>query len=196
VARKLTDADRARIALGWAESGLRLDDYAAQFGVTGRAVRKWRSRLVNNRNPIEQVEAVLVDTIAVFQTLLASVRAQAGSAPERAERDGHLGQLAADAEVGCSAAFRPEQHEVGTADPEQLVSDIIEPTRTALASVPPMPVIKSDRPEQNPVDMVGSQPSRPLSDGADGPRAQPQPEPADVVPIPMPRASGGFITPY
>jgi hypothetical protein len=189
VARHLTDTDRARIALGWAESGLPQDEYAAQFGLTSRAIRKWRSRLVAERKPIEQVEAVLVETIAVLQTLFASVRAQHGSAPEHPERDGRL-DAAAARPVVRSASFHPEPLAVGMADPQHFVSHIVDATRAGTGSAPPMPPDAHDCPEQHPVDVVGPHVL------ADVPSGQGQPEPVNAAPLPMPRPSGGFLMPF
>src|ERR1041384_1670146 len=42
--KRRTDAERARIAQGWRESGLAQPVYAAQHGITDRTLRAWLVR--------------------------------------------------------------------------------------------------------------------------------------------------------
>lgn len=106
---------RARIARGWAESGLSQAEYSKKFGIAPRTLRAWVERYASRQPPDAQVRAVVVETIAKLGALLdaldraaacrdsaASARPVAGGEPEAPD------DYEVSAESEAQAALHPD----------------------------------------------------------------------------------------
>lgn len=82
---KFTDQERGTIARGWAASGLPQDQYAASYGVTGRALRGWMVKFAPSEPPLECIESLLIEMMERLQAVLDGVRFERAALEDRAE---------------------------------------------------------------------------------------------------------------
>jgi hypothetical protein len=110
------DATRARVALGWEESGLSQAEYAASRGISERTLRQWRSRFATAGMPVEEARRTIEEAIQKLQALLAGLEASArddmdGPACRSAVQDESVDETATPPNMPAEASrSAPEPH--------------------------------------------------------------------------------------
>jgi hypothetical protein len=145
---EMNDALRAEIARGWAASGLSQREYAALHSISERTLRSWIARFASRQPPVEQVRAIIMETIEKLQAVLDGLD-QLGGMPDGDEVD-DVAQGASDpTSIGMPVGTEdvPEGEE-----PDQPTAIV---TRSSGPACPPAPLPRP-RPMPAPAEPVAT----------------------------------------